>query len=567
MCGIYASINKRVQPEKTDRIKAGLASRGPDASCIVDLNDNTFIHSRLSFWDLTEKGNQPIFSNSRKHLLLFNGEIYNFKTLKKEFLGSMDLETATDTEVIIEGFEKFGLSFIDELVGIYAIVIYNTETNICTVLRDEHGTKPLYYSIKNNTLEICSVAKIVSNTLDFVNLGFYLQFGHYIDPLTAYEDVFSIEPGKIYQFQYGKLNVVREIKKKTSQSTQEKFDKLFDKVIASQSSCDVPIGSFISGGLDSSILSLKMGSKQNSFSIYFNESEFSEHEFQLLVAEKAGSVHIDQKIGVDYFTENIADFIHNTDNLSMDGFNTFSISKLVNANQIKSCLSGIGADEYFGGYTNYKKDKIFQTLTRMRKFNKYLGLPKGKYKRLDGRYSDFMAQLYTLNRGIFSDDEVSKILNKLNIDAGEYHNRKNALFNNLAIDKTKNHIFQLDQMVYLRGQLLRDADSYGMQNSVEIRVPFLDQRVTRYCENNKVVRQSELNKEFLVREYEKLLPKQIYNRQKMGFSFPFVNWMSSDKFQYSEDVKNKLHAGFSWQQLWTLFLLDEWIDTRTLKIL
>ena len=251
--------------------------------------------------------------------------------------------------------------------------------------------------------------------------------------------------------------------------------------------------------------------------------------------------------------------------MSSDGFNTFSICKLVNSNKIKSCLSGVGADEFFGGYSNYKMDKSFQFLSKVRKLLRYGSFKNGKYQRLDGRYSNFKAQLYILNRGIFSDCEVSRILTMLNVNADEYHARKNKIFDNLEIDKKKNSILQLDQLVYLRGQLLRDADAYGMQNSVEIRVPFLDQRVTRYCESNNVICSGKLNKEYLIHEYQDILPKKIYTRKKMGFSLPFINWMCSRDFEYSNDIIEKLNAGFTWQKLWVLLLLDEWINTQLIK--
>ncbi|MNJ97635.1 Asparagine synthetase [glutamine-hydrolyzing] 1 [compost metagenome] len=514
-----------------------------------------FGHRRLSLIDLSENGKQPMQYGA--HLwITFNGEIYNYQELKADLISKgFTFQNQTDTEVILAGYEAYGTDFFKELKGMFAFSLFDEKARQTFLVRDELGIKPLYYHTKSSELYFASEVKAFKafdpNWKENKDWPIYfLSFGFVPEPYTTLEGVYNLPKGHYLIWDHVKQQ--SKIQKfAASYPATKNMDEAaavidtktnLDKAVKRHLISDAPIGVFLSGGIDSSLLSLIANEQNaqtiNTVSINFNEPEFSEQHYQEIIAEQIQSKHISYTVTAKDFEENIAQIFQDMDQPSNDGINSWFVNKVAKENGLKAVLSGIGADELFGGYPSFKRYSIIKALQKTPRFILRLAkyLPNDKLKRISflayqnpiGEYL-FLRGFYTPNvvsqlLGI-SEKQVQKILSKYPLDK--------------EIDKlaAEDRISWFETNIYMQNQLLKDTDYMSMAHGVEVRVPFLDQDVVAAAQQLPTTsRFSQQPKSLLIAAYRKLLPEAIWNRPKKGFTFPFQQW-----FNHYQPMLNETH--------------------------
>lgn len=566
MCGILLHKgNHKITSRFHDNLEK-LSHRGPDCKHFIHFNDIYIGHTRLSIIDLSEMGNQPMVSNCGNYILSFNGEIYNYKKLKIELenLG-YSFNSMSDSEVLLNGFIHYRQKILEKLDGIFSFVIINKVDNSIFFARDNFGVKPLYYFAMGSNLILSSEARVFDSICDKDDLSkiLFLSHGYIPSPKTIYKNVFSLLPGHYGIFKNERLKLI-EYYNLSNLFKNDKKDfnsKLISAAVKSQLTSDAKIGCFFSGGVDSSILtyeSSKHDNKIETYSVNFLNNK-DEKIFQKALIDLYKINNKELKLSYKDFEINMDPFLTSMDQPSIDGFNTFFISNFVKKNNSKVSLSGLGADEIFYGYPIHKN---YNNLYKLKKFKNLIPhrLLPNKYKKLEYLNLNTDYGIYLSQRGLFSVKEISEILEidknliidylNQNIDEVKFNNNSSILNKMAYYEITK----------YMEGQLLKDSDVFGMSNSIEIRVPFLNKNLVE--EVLRVKHQYKIdkyyNKPLLVEKYKNLLPKKIYERQKQGFELPYESWLKKsgiiDKI-INSNTKHKFLLHSHWSKIWAMNIL------------
>ncbi|MES2650170.1 MAG: asparagine synthase (glutamine-hydrolyzing) [Bacteroidota bacterium] len=563
MCRISGIISKEFSVEKlsyhTTLMCDSMVHGGPDDfGCLVDAEAKVSLgNRRLAILDLSPAGHQPMVNTDQKIAITYNGEIYNFKIIKEELINEgLKFNTNTDTEVIIKAYEFWGEDSFTRLNGVFAFCLHDKNKNCVYLVRDQSGVKPVYYTANQKQFVFASEVKAFEHAgieiAEDENWKiYYLAFGHIPEPFTTLKNVFSLPKGSYLKyelssgafkispyFQYNSsIDIVDE--KEAIQSIKEELTKAIKLQLIS----DTTIGVLFSGGLDSSIITLLADtySKGNlsSISANFNEIDFSESTHRKVMAERVAGEHFEHIITYRDFVYNFETILRDMDQPTNDGINTWFVCKCAKENGVKSVLSGLGADELFGGYPSFDRirkiqnlGKISRTLIKSAKF-----LESTKLKRL--YYLSFQSPVgeYLCLRGLYTPDVIA---NLLNIDIKTVINCLQNIPLNDSIkylnDEERASWFEMN--MYMQNQLLKDTDFMSMSQSVEVRVPFLDVNfvnlVTKIHPSIKFGEHQK--KRLLIEAYKDELPKETWNRSKMGFTFPFQEWMRKNKEISSPDL-------------------------------
>lgn len=552
MCRIAGIISQKLNTKEIEegiqRMCNIMHKGGPDGYNYLLLpNFNlSFGHRRLSLIDLSENGKQPM-PYQNELWITFNGEIYNYLELKADLISKgFGFNSETDTEVILAGYQVYGVSFFKQLKGMFAFALLDQKKKQTFLVRDELGIKPLYYSLKDNELYFASEVKAFtafdkhwkSNT-DWPI--YFLSFGFIPEPYTTLEGVQNLPKGHFLTWNHQNQNCTIQkfagdypLQKKVElQIAQEEIKTKLDQSVKRHLIADAPIGVFLSGGIDSSLLSL-IASEQtkqviNTVSINFNEPEFSEQEYQDIIAKQINSKHISYTVSAKDFEENIEQIFSDMDQPSNDGVNSWFVNKVAKENGLKAVLSGIGADELFGGYPSFKRYQLIKQLKKAPRFllKMMKHLPSDKINRISFLAYQNPIGEYLFLRGFYTPNVVSKLLNVPEKKIEE-------LLANYPLDKEIEQLSNEDRVswfetnVYMQNQLLKDTDYMSMAHGVEVRVPFLDQDLV--AETLALPKNARFNgqpKSLLIKAYQKILPEAIWNRPKKGFTFPFQQWFKS----------------------------------------
>ena len=573
MCGIVGQASFKNEVEKKWLISSLeiLKNRGPDANGIWISEDNLigFGHTRLSIIDLSERSNQPMHSKCGLIKIVFNGEIYNYPSLRNKLLDlGHTFHTDSDTEVIIEAYKEWREEFPQYLVGMFSIAIYDIKNNYVFLVRDRAGEKPLYYFYQNGNLIFSSQIKsITENSLvckrlsnrSFLN---YLKYGHSPSDQSLIENVKKIRPGHILKFDINDQSIKSRrywIPPKKNryvydlETHVEKIHMLLKDSVKSQLISDVPIGVLLSGGLDSSLvtgLASQLVSNLNTFTITIpNFQRYDEKIYADQISKFFNTNHTSipiQEIGIDSISEIIEFMDEPIGDSSL--IPTFLLSKVV-SNYCKVVLGGDGSDELFGGYTYYSRQMQYKNLFSIfpqfprsflsRGFQKVLpcGLRGRNFAHLLGdKYDDYPRP----TTFFFDELSISKINKKiLEFNESPYiSNEDKLLYENMSF--LKKSMIQ-DFLTYLPENILFKTDRASMANSLELRAPFLDFRLMEYVFNNL---SDEFccdfkNRKIILRELgKKILPRNFDYNRKQGFSIPLSYFFSNKKF--ISDIKNVL---------------------------
>lgn len=572
-----------------------MAHGGPDGEGFSqnEIQHLVFGHRRLAIIDLSPAGRQPMSYNHGHLTITFNGEIYNFPALKKELTeAGFDFASRCDTEVILAAYQHWGIASFSRLKGMFAFALHDQLENKTFLVRDPSGIKPLYYYQEGKKLVFASEVRAFTQTsLALSALPewkiYFLAFGHIPEPYTTFKEVITLRKGHYlewdHEFQQAEIKpyVRRDQHAYCANDTVAKqaLNNLLSEAVQRHLLSDATIGVFLSGGIDSSLLTLlageslsKITDQQNlkTLSINFSEQQFSEKIYQEQIALRTESEHSAYLIDEAVFNQHLPSALQSMDQPTMDGINSWFVNYFAKQKGLKAVLSGIGGDELFGGYPSFKRMKLVRRLSKLPKFilKKGILLKKPLLKRF--YYLNYKNTIgnYLFLRGIFAPDEIAAILN-IKIT------QVDLVLREMLSPAVPEHLSPaeeagwLESNLYMQNQLLKDTDSMSMQHGVEVRLPFLDQDLIQLLNyTSPAIRyQQQKPKGFLTDAFSNILPEAIWNRRKMGFTFPFQTWLKTNKFFLaglktnneklvelkSDFIKGDLH----WSKAMTLFVMED----------
>jgi asparagine synthase (glutamine-hydrolysing) len=574
MCGIagFLSTNNSFDLETLNSFVQSLHHRGPDAKGTFLENNVGLAHTRLSIIDVCSSANQPFVSRSGRYVIVYNGEVYNYKELKKRY--NISTHTTSDTEIIVELFELLGTKCVEELRGMFAIVIYDKVEQSLTILRDRLGIKPLYYYQDKDSFvfaselkAICAIPKIKSKlTVDILASSHYLHLGFVPSPQSIFNEIKKFPSGHI-----GKIS--RNAKLQTTaywraenylidnelsySASKNKIKDLLYQSVSEHLVSDVPIGLFLSGGIDSSLLAAITNeiqpSKITSYTVGFENSEHDEVPYAKEIAEYIGikNKHIYLKnediIRIHKTLRNVYDEPF----ADTSAIPTLFVSEMA-SKEVKVVLSGEGADELFLGYgshvwanrLNNKRNqfalfplKVLHSFSKDKRIEKAIRLFSLSQKKTKA------SGVFNIEHELFSKTEIENI----NRDK-KYEGFKFLLNNDDFINHT---LFELN--VALQDGLLVKMDRASMQHGLEARVPYLDHRMVEFTLS--MIKKSQpktiIGKQLLKEILFELVPKKYFNRKKWGFGIAKnENFRNHLKSQITLNNKeNSLQKLFSLSQL------------------
>jgi len=545
--------------------------------------------------------------------IVYNGEIYNFRGIRDELeRAGTKFVSHSDTEVLLKAYAKWGESCLTKLRGMFAFAIWDAVKHQLFVARDPMGIKPLYYAHRGPYFILASELRTILGTglvprrLDQAGLLNYLTFGSAYDPLTLIEGVDALPAGHSLTWLNGTLRVSRywdliDDDAKAGQGTN--IQPMLEEAVRSQLVSDVPLGVFLSGGIDSSALVsiLSRGDvTPSTFSIVFREGEFSEAEYSRAVAQKFGTDHHEITVSQNDVLAAIPDALRAMDLPSMDAVNTYFVSRETRSAGVKVALSGLGGDEVFAGYSN------FRTIPRMERFaNAWKHLPGGARHSLGSAFdalapaSDQNRKLtslirdngrllhpYFLTRMLFTPGQCDLLCPSADLVGREraVASQRQNLRAALSLDPI-NRVSYLEMRCYMLNTLLRDADFMSMSQGLEVRVPLIDHQLAKAV--LALPGAEKLNghtpKKLLVAALESSLPDQIVHRRKRGFTLPFEHWLRDelrrevepvletkvgegplaevlDRGQVQRVWRDFLRGATSWTRPWSLYALERWCE-------
>lgn len=620
MCGINGIVNLGRTGNFGNQIRmmnAALAHRGPDDDGVFEEEGIALGHRRLSIIDLSSDGHQPM-NYANRFTIVYNGELYNFRELKKE-LSEITFKTNSDTEVILAAYAKWGENCLKHFNGMFAFAIYDQSNQELFIARDRLGIKPLYYSQINEQLIFSSEIRallatgMIPKKMDLNSLEDYLLYQTVHAPATLVENVKMLMPGYFMKINNGSVNVKcwwkPEIKSSKSNSDYSAVCKDIRKLLRDAVACrlvaDVPFGAFLSGGIDSSVIvglmSEVASSPVNTFSVTFDDSEFSESIYANQIAKKFKTIHHEIKLKPEDFLNELPNALDAMDHPSGDGPNTYVVSKATKIAGVTMALSGLGGDELFCGYDIFKRSaelegknwlniipRIIRSAVGDSIKKKNPGIAGEKKAAILSMDKINFASFYPVYRKVLLEDQIKKIRCHKN----EFPNAVTEIVTEIekkfsAENYLMSRVSVSEITTYMQNVLLRDTDQMSMAHALEVRVPFLDYKLVEYVLNLPDEMKFPITpKKLLVDAVSDLLPSEIVNRPKMGFTFPWKNWMKNElkifcetrlqnlgkREPFDANGLTELWTKFlnddplvTWSRIWPLVVLSHWLDKNDIN--
>ena len=592
MCGIYGLIGfSKTNLKQVKKMSGAIAHRGPDDEGLFYDSHIIYGHRRLSIIDISPISSQPMHSPDGRLTIIYNGEVYNYKNIRKTLIDKgYKFLTESDTEVVLLAFHYWGVKSFSKFNGIFSFSIYDRYHKKAYLVRDHFGIKPLYYSLINDSILFCSELRGFEEfdstwqKNEHWDIQF-LTFGFIPEPYTLLDNVFLLEKGACVEYDINsKISVVypyADYDYDYDYDNIESETQIIENVrsyvvnaVKRNMISDAPIGIFLSGGIDSSLIALIADklklSELTTLSINFNESEYDESVYQQIVLDKMSHHnHINYRVNSSDFFSNIDDIFMSMDQPTCDGVNTYFISKAANECGLKVVLSGIGADEIFGGYPSFSRIGYISALKNLpNNLLRSIGmLSIDKLSRLSylGINSDYKE--YLSLRSLFNVNQISSLLRINKNDVIDVLSTLQLNHQPCKIDK--NYASYIESNIYMKNQLLRDSDVMGMWNSLEIRVPFLDKELLDYTSkiSPSIKYKSKSVKYLLTSAFKDMLPERVVNRKKQGFTFPLHWWIINNR-EYFSDILSGSHGAsemfdhfmrgkLHWSKIWALIVYNK----------
>jgi asparagine synthase (glutamine-hydrolysing) len=567
MCGIAGVVRQggAIGPDSSAALGAALAHRGPDGRGVwrSAAQDAVLVHTRLAIIDPGPSGAQPMATPDGRHHIVFNGEVYNYRELR----GSLEARgerfmTGSDTEVLLRLLARDGPAALAHVRGMFALGWWDVEARSLVLARDRFGIKPLYVAATDRSIAFASEihalvsSGLVDRTIDPAGVMGFLAWGTVPPSLTYVAGVeslsagswmrWSIDGGRAHQ-RFADLAGVyaRPASGCTESQLRERVGAAVQQSVDAHLVADVPVGVFLSGGIDSSaILSAAVDAGVpglNTYTVRFDDRS-SEHEYARLVASSFGATHHELVLDPSRIVCDLPRILAHLDQPTLDGVNAYYVSAAVAGTGIKAVLSGSGGDELFGGYPSFRRlpaamrwKRRMQPLVPVVKPLVSVVLPK----RLTERWQHFMSAdgridaAYRTQRGLYMPAEVERLAGPALRDcwtptAERLAAAESALFDGAATT-LEGDVARLETRVYLGSQLLRDLDVMSMAHGLEVRVPFVDHVLLDAVWPDLGAHPSLMhNKRLLHETLARPLPRETVDRPKQGFTLPFAQWMRAD---------------------------------------
>jgi asparagine synthase (glutamine-hydrolysing) len=558
VCGLIFSysdsLNKAESNLKASRALARISHRGPDAQAVTQKSFATIGHCRLSIIDLVASA-QPMEDLSNRYTLSYNGEIYNYKEVRKELESKWQFKTQGDTEVLLAGLIIYGSKFLQKLEGMWAFALWDDKNKSLMLARDRLGKKPLYYQGGGEYFycasELPALSCLIDSSLeeDLDSSADYFRYGFYLPGHTAYKNIHEVLPGHILTWSFGK-----DLKQEpywslpitayagTNQQAQQELNEILTSAIQKRLIADVEVGAFLSGGIDSSlvvsIISKVLEGNLKTFTIGFSEDNFDERSYARLVAEDCKTKHFEQCLSSMDVGDLNSLVLNNVGQPFADSslLPTALVSELA-SKHVKVALSGDGADELFSGYQRYQARMLLRWYASLPSFIKH---NFEKLVRLIPEPMSHHSRSVLKKAHLFQDIVNRSNQNQTYIAPSMYSNED---FTQLAPELERygheapkiqgdEHVDDImsmmaaDAVVYLPQDILAKVDRASMAYSLETRAPFLDSKVLAlaYSLPTQWHRKNFKGKCMLRETFKELLPKKIWSRRKQGFAVPLHAW-------------------------------------------
>jgi len=633
MCGIFGIIaqNRAIPEGVLERGTASLAHRGPDDSGTIVIRSDApspleigLGNRRLAILDLSPLGHQPMHDPATGNWIVFNGEIYNFRAVRRELeQAGCPFAGNSDTEVLLKAYARWGEGCLTKLRGMFAFAIWDASRCHLFLARDPMGIKPLYYLQSGPHFifasEVRSIlgTELVHRKLDPAGLINCLTYGSAYDPLTLIEGLHALPAGHFLIWRDGAIHLQRywdltgNISAQSSEcesldadkDSAEGLQQTLEEAVRLQLVSDVPVGVFLSGGIDSSALVSILsrgGITPNTFSIVFSEAEYSEAQYSRAIADRFHANHHEITVSEADARDAIPEAIAAMDLPTMDGINTYFVSRETRRAGVKVALSGLGGDEVFAGYSS------FRTVPRMERFvQAWKHVPGGLRSPLAAAFESVapatgqnrkllalargngrLLHPYFLSRMLFTPEQRDLLLlqAKAGASASASASQLEAVRQSSLLDPI-NRVSYLESRCYMLNTLLRDADVMSMSHGLEVRVPLIDHVLARRVLS--IPGRQKLNgtpKKLLVEALSDSLPDEIVHRPKRGFTLPFERWMRQelrpqiepalqsrrisqgplgdwlDGGQVQRIWDDFLSGAVSWSRPWFLYVLLRWCE-------
>jgi asparagine synthase (glutamine-hydrolysing) len=622
MCGIAGIVTTAPIANLCERVKRmtdAQVHRGPDDQGVLNLTrpheaPRVVLGSRrLAILDLSAAGHQPLANEDRSVWVVFNGEIYNFRELRTQLIRlGHHFHSQTDTEVLVHGYESWGLEeLLSKLNGMFAFALWDTKERRLVVSRDRLGEKPLYYFWDGKTFAFASELRalmasgLIERSLNPAATIAYLLMGSVPAPLSMISRVQMLLPGHSVVLErgtlqlerYWRLDFIEDLRIGKGEAAEE-VSHLLEDAIKVRLVSDVPVGVFLSGGVDSSsivaVARKLIRGPLRTYSMVFREEQFNEGPWAEHVARTFRTEHIAGEATAKEIRDHLPELVSAIDQPSVDGINTYYVSELARSNGTVVALSGVGGDELFGGYSTFctvpqlmKLSRFLSPLNTFRSQASWIAqrLPNGSSleKLLEfGGSQRSLEAAYMARRGVFTGGGTAAILNRDFASSGfaEFDPMIYLSSCRAHSQSLENRVAGLELRTYMHNQLLRDADVMSMAHSLEVRAPLLDYRLVEFVASVPAsVKFNGRPKDLLIRALGDRLPAEIVARPKRGFHFPFEIWLKDDFRESAEEILSAsaladifdrqavktlwqrfLAKRAHWSRIWSLIILQTWIQ-------
>ncbi len=625
MCGIFGIITNRPRAEVAGPVtqaSRALAHRGPDDEGIEFISGQqdgltvAFAHRRLAILDLSPAGHQPMRDEATGNWITYNGEVFNFREARQRLENrGLTFHSESDTEVLLKGFGKLGEAAITDWRGMFAFGFWEAQARQLTLVRDRLGIKPLYYFHDGETFLFASEIRallatgLVPRKLSPAALDSFLAFGSVQQPLTIIENVYAVLPGHTLTFKDGKIRSTPYWQLRADACPQPVNDErtlsaeigeLLREAVRLRLVSDVPVGVFLSGGIDSSaivaMLHRAAEGRLKTFSVCFTEQEFSERAHAAQVAQAFETDHTEVLLTADDLLTRLPSALRAMDQPSVDGVNSYVVSEAAASAGLKVAVSGLGGDEVFAGYS------LFRTIARDERRRAMiqsvpLGLRRAAAAAIQAtthgnratklgsllRSEQLGEHAVMLHRQLFTGEQRRSLLKTDGSGAAAQDQARLAAWTqqrlaNCAEGDLINQASALELGGYLGNTLLRDTDAMSMAHGLEVRVPLIDHRVIeRLLDVPGQLKLRDGEPKWLLVEAAEKLPREIVARPKRGFELPFRHWLLGALRKQVETALCEPEFGgllqasavrslwqdftagrVSWSRVWSLYVLGEW---------
>lgn len=615
MCGIAGILKYKQLPltwKGVERMSSALSHRGPDARGIYENDLVALGHTRLSIIDLNECSNQPMEDLAGRYIIVFNGEIYNFKELRAQ-LKDYPFRTNGDTEVIVAAFEMWGPDCVHRFTGMFAFSIWDNHKKELFLARDRLGVKPLYFYecefgiLFSSEIKSLLASGLIPHCINMDAVSEFLQFQSVGGAQTIISGIRSLEAGTYMTVKQDGTQSKKKYWSPSENASSIRFSSRFEvkttlkelllQAVQARMISDVPVAAFLSGGIDSSAIVGLMASCSdqpiNTFTVGFDENEFDESTYALQISKKFNTRHNEIRLTGEHFLENLIPALNAMDTPTGDGINSFVVCKAIRSSGVKVAVSGVGGDELFAGYPIFKQYLRLMRFRRMWKSSKPLrsvlavgasggGTKADRYRQLLTTESADISAFYPGFRQIISQRMLRNCTflpstNETAMTSALKSHRR-------AVDKLPllSQVSVAEYYGYTQQTLLKDMDQMSMANSLEVREPFFDHHLIEFVLGvPDSLKFPHYPKKLLVEALGDLLPENIVHRRKQGFVFPWNNWMRKELFAFCDKHVNDINSrsfmkpgvlqsywkrflqndpSIRWLEIWLFIVLEYWLQ-------